>query len=43
MFALKDKSGFKYGVVEVEEYNFEPLVSCRKSIEWLNSTDYVTL
>lgn len=43
IFALKEKSGFKYGVVEVEEYNFEPLVSCQKSIEWLNATDYITL
>ncbi len=30
MFALKEKSGFQYGIVEVEEYNFEPLVSCQK-------------
>ncbi|NQU54175.1 MAG: sugar phosphate isomerase/epimerase [Bacteroidetes bacterium] len=43
IFALKEKSGFKYGVVEVEEYNFEPPVSCKKSLEFLNAADYVDL
>lgn len=43
MFALKEKSGFQYGIVEVEEYNFEPIVSCQKSLEWLNATDYIDL
>lgn len=43
IFADKEKSGFKYGIVEVEEYNFEPLVSCKKSIDWMNATDYVNL
>ncbi len=43
IFAMKEKSGLKYGVVEVEEYNFEPLVSCRKSLDWLNAQDFVKL
>lgn len=43
MFAAQKKSGFKYGIVEVEEYNFEPIESCRKSLEWLNNTDYIKL
>ncbi|QGY48058.1 TIM barrel protein [Maribellus comscasis] len=43
IFAEKEKSGFKYGIVEVEEYNFEPIISCQKSVEWLNSQDYVKM
>lgn len=43
MFAAKELSGMQYGIVEVEEYNFEPVVSCQKSIEWLNATDYIKL
>ncbi|MBN1819457.1 MAG: sugar phosphate isomerase/epimerase [Prolixibacteraceae bacterium] len=41
IFAEKEKAGVKYGVVEVEEYNFEPLESCRLSLEFLNKADYV--
>lgn len=41
IFAAKKKAGVKYGVVEVEEYNFEPLVSCEKSLEFLNAAKYV--
>ena len=43
IFAEKERSGFKYGIVEVEEYNFEPLESCKKSLEFLNAADYVDL
>ena len=43
MFAAKELSGVEYGIVEVEEYNFDPIVSCQKSLEWLNATDYITL
>jgi sugar phosphate isomerase/epimerase len=43
IFAAKDKSGFKYGIVEVEEYNFEPLVSCEKSIAWLKEQNFVKM
>ncbi len=43
IFAAKEISGMKYGVVEVEEYNFDPIVSCQKSLEWLNATDYIKM
>lgn len=43
MFAAKELSGVEYGIVEVEEYNFDPIVSCQKSLEWLNATEYITL
>ncbi len=43
IFAAKELSGVKYGIVEVEEYNFEPMVSCQKSLEWLNATDYIKM
>lgn len=41
MFAERKKSGAQYGIVEVEKYNFEPLESCRKSLEFLQEADYV--
>lgn len=41
MFAARQKSGAQYGVVEVERYNFEPLVSCEKSLQFLLDADYV--
>jgi sugar phosphate isomerase/epimerase len=41
MFAEREKSGAQYGIVEVEKYNFEPLESCRKSLEFLLQADYV--
>ena len=31
----------KYGVVEVERYNFDEFTSCQKSIDWLNEQPYV--
>ncbi len=37
IFAAKKKSGMQFGVVEVERYNYEPLESCKKSLEYLNS------
>ena len=43
IFAEREKAGAKYGVVEVEAYNFEPLVSVEKSLEFLNEQDYVDL
>ncbi len=43
IFAAKEKSGVKYGVVEVEEYNFPPLESCQKSLDFLLKADYVNL
>lgn len=41
MFAARQQSGAQYGVVEVERYNFEPLVSCEKSLQFLLEADYV--
>lgn len=43
IFAVAAKSGMKYGIVEVEEYNFDQFESCKKSLEFLNSTSYVVL
>lgn len=43
VFAQREKSGCKYGIVEVERYDFEPLESCKKSIEFLNAQDYIDL
>lgn len=40
-FDLAGKAGMKYYVVEVEEYNFEPLVSIEKSFDFLNQATYV--
>jgi sugar phosphate isomerase/epimerase len=37
------QSGMKYGIVEVEEYNFDEFTSCAKSIDFLNSADYVVM
>jgi sugar phosphate isomerase/epimerase len=36
-------SGMKYGVVEVERYNFDEFTSCQKSIDFLNAADYVIM
>ncbi|WP_297096055.1 sugar phosphate isomerase/epimerase [uncultured Draconibacterium sp.] len=41
VFAEREKAGAKYGVVEVERYNFEPIESCKKSMDYLKSQDYV--
>lgn len=41
IFAERKKSGAQYGIVEVEEYNFEPIVSVEKSLEFLNNAEYV--
>jgi sugar phosphate isomerase/epimerase len=40
IFAEKGKAGLKYGIVEVEKYNYKPLESCKRSLEFLlNSSD----
>jgi sugar phosphate isomerase/epimerase len=36
-------SGMKYGVVEVEQYNFDQFTSCKKSLDFLNAADYVVM
>jgi sugar phosphate isomerase/epimerase len=43
IFAAAATSGMKYGVVEVEEYNFDQFTSCQKSIDYLNNSDFVVL
>ncbi len=43
IWAAKDVSGMKYGIVEVEQYNFDQFTSCQKSIEFLNKADYVVM
>lgn len=37
------KSGMKYGIVEVERYNFDQFTSCAKSIDFLNAARYVKM
>lgn len=37
------KAGLKYGVVEVEEYNFDEYTSCQKSLDYLNTSDFVVM
>jgi sugar phosphate isomerase/epimerase len=36
-------SGMQYGIVEVEEYNFDQFTSCEKSVDFLNDADYVVM
>jgi sugar phosphate isomerase/epimerase len=43
IWAFAGQSGMKYGIVEVEKYNFEPFESCRMSLEYLNNSDFVVL
>jgi sugar phosphate isomerase/epimerase len=43
MWAAAKKSGMKYGIVEVEKYNFDQFTSCAKSIDFLNATEYVKM
>jgi sugar phosphate isomerase/epimerase len=40
-FAHAEKSGLDYIIVEVENYNFEPIVSVEKSLEFLQNADFV--
>lgn len=37
------QSGMKYGVVEVERYNFDEYTSCKKSIDFLNAASFVVM
>ena len=36
-------SGMKYGIVEVEEYNFDEFTSCKMSLDSLNTWNYVVM
>ena len=40
-FSQRTMAGAEYGIVEVEAYNFEPLLSVQKSLEYLMAQDYV--
>jgi sugar phosphate isomerase/epimerase len=42
-WASAAKAGLQYGIVEVEEYNFDQFTSCQKSIEWLNLQPFVVM
>ena len=37
------KSGMKYGIVEVERYNFDEFTSCKISLDTLNAAPYVKM
>jgi sugar phosphate isomerase/epimerase len=37
------RSGMKYGVVEVEEYNYDTFTSCKMSLDTLNAAPYVVM
>jgi sugar phosphate isomerase/epimerase len=41
IFAERAKAGAKYGIVEVEEYNYSQIESCRKSLDFLKAAEYV--
>jgi sugar phosphate isomerase/epimerase len=43
IWAAAAKSGMKYGIVEVEKYNFDEYTSCQKSLDFLNSAPYVVM
>jgi hypothetical protein len=43
MWAAAKISGMKYGIVEVERYNFDQFTSCQKSIEFLNNAPFVKM
>lgn len=43
VWAAAAKSGMKYGIVEVEKYNFDQYTSCSKSLDFLNSAPYVIM
>ena len=41
IFAERVKAGAKYGIVEVEEYNYSQIESSRKSLDFLKAAEYV--
>jgi sugar phosphate isomerase/epimerase len=43
IWAAAPGSGMQYGIVEVEEYNFDEFTSCQKSIDFLNAAPYVVM
>jgi sugar phosphate isomerase/epimerase len=43
IWSAAEKSGLKYGIVEVEEYNYDTFTSVQKSLDFLNDADYVVM
>lgn len=43
IWAAAGISGMKYGVVEVEKYNFDQFTSCEKSLDFLTEAKYVKM
>ncbi len=43
IWAASAKSGMKYGIVEVEKYNFDEFTSCQKSYDFLKAAPYVVM
>ena len=43
IWAAAPQSGMKYGIVEVEKYNYDMFTSCSKSLDFLNAADYVKM
>ncbi len=43
IWAASAVSGMKYGIVEVEKYNYDEFTSCQKSLEFLNNAEYVVM
>jgi sugar phosphate isomerase/epimerase len=43
IWAAAKISGMRYGIVEVERYNFDQFTSCKKSIDFLNNAKYVKM
>ncbi|HOP00262.1 MAG TPA: TIM barrel protein [Bacteroidales bacterium] len=42
-WAAAEVSGMKYGIVEVEKYNYDQFTSCKMSLDFLNEADYVKM
>lgn len=43
IWAAATVSGMKYGIVEVERYNFDEFTSCAMSLDFLNNAKYVKM
>lgn len=43
IWAAAANSGMKYGIVEVEEYNFDQFTSCKVSLDTLNAAPFVIM
>ncbi|HOW39240.1 MAG TPA: sugar phosphate isomerase/epimerase [Bacteroidales bacterium] len=43
IWAAAATSGLQYGIVEVEEYNYDQFTSCKMSVDFLNAADYVVM